>query len=158
MSSFHPLCLIIAILLAQAMAWLLHEPRLVAKVPVFCIIGVKPLLRNGNAPMSVSTGAVHLLLHLHSRLEVRMHTTSCTTPADPRCCQVLIRADDLDEHAAAAAQGGAAVRSEVEDHIDGSDTSVLWEVSGVMRPGEQINNAFCRRAAGYRFSGAWPTV
>ena len=52
------------------MAWLLHEPRLVAKVPVFCIIGVKPLLRNGDAPLSVSIGAVHLLTHLHSRLEV----------------------------------------------------------------------------------------
>ena len=31
------------------MAWLLHEPRLIAKVPVFCIIGVKPLLRNNLA-------------------------------------------------------------------------------------------------------------
>jgi len=55
----------------QSMAWLLHEPRLLAKVPVFCIIGVKPLLRNGDAPLSVSIGAVHLLTHLHSRLEVR---------------------------------------------------------------------------------------
>jgi hypothetical protein len=53
------------------MAWLLHEPRLVAKVPVFCIIGVKPLLRNPLAPLSVSVGAVHLLTHLHGRLEVR---------------------------------------------------------------------------------------
>ena len=54
----------------EAMAWLLHEPRLIAKVPVFCIIGVKPLLRNSLAPLSVSIGAVHLLTHLHSRLEV----------------------------------------------------------------------------------------
>jgi hypothetical protein len=53
------------------MAWLLHEPRLVAKVPVFCIIGVRPLLRNPQAPLSVSVGAVHLLTHLHGRLEVR---------------------------------------------------------------------------------------
>jgi hypothetical protein len=52
------------------MAWLLHEPRLVAKVPVFCIIGVRPLLRNPQAPLSVSVGAVHLLTHLHGRLEV----------------------------------------------------------------------------------------
>lgn len=52
------------------MAWLLHEPRLIAKVPVFCIIGVKPLLRNNLAPLSVSIGAVHLLTHLHGRLEV----------------------------------------------------------------------------------------
>jgi hypothetical protein len=54
----------------KAMAWLLHEPRLIAKVPVFCIIGVKPLLKNTAAPLSVSLGAVHLLTHLHSRLEV----------------------------------------------------------------------------------------
>jgi hypothetical protein len=54
------------------MAWLLHEPRLVAKVPVFCIIGVRPLLRNPQAPLSVSVGAVHLLTHLHGRLEVRV--------------------------------------------------------------------------------------
>jgi hypothetical protein len=26
------------------MAWLLHEPRLRAEVPVFCIVGLKPLL------------------------------------------------------------------------------------------------------------------
>lgn len=52
------------------MAWLLHEPRLVAKVPVFCIIGVRPLLKNPLAPLSVSVGAVHLLTHLHGRLEV----------------------------------------------------------------------------------------
>lgn len=59
-----------SVLLLQSMAWLLHEPRLVAKVPVFCIIGVKPLLRNQQAPLSVSIGAVHLLTHLHGRLEV----------------------------------------------------------------------------------------
>jgi hypothetical protein len=52
------------------MAWLLHEPRLLSKVPVFCIIGVEPLLLNIKAPTSVSIGAVQLLLLLHSRLEV----------------------------------------------------------------------------------------
>ena len=54
----------------EVMAWLLHEPRLLAKVPVFCILGVRPLLANQAAPTSVSEGAVHLLSHLHSRLEV----------------------------------------------------------------------------------------
>lgn len=54
----------------ETMAWLLHEPRLIAKVPVFCIVSIKPLLHNHEAPLSVSIGAVHLLTHLHSRLEV----------------------------------------------------------------------------------------
>ncbi|KAJ1390138.1 hypothetical protein B484DRAFT_439804, partial [Ochromonadaceae sp. CCMP2298] len=53
----------------ESMAWLLHEPRLIAKVPVFCIIGVRPLVYNVHAPLSVSIGAVQLLMHLHSRLE-----------------------------------------------------------------------------------------
>lgn len=52
------------------MAWLLHEPRLRAEVPVFCVVGVKPLLCNNQSPVSVSVGAVHLLTHLHTRLEV----------------------------------------------------------------------------------------
>ena len=55
----------------EAMAWLLHEPRLRAEVPVFCVVGVKPLLCNHRAPVSVSVGAVQLLTHLHTRLEVR---------------------------------------------------------------------------------------
>lgn len=54
----------------EAMAWLLHEPRLRAEVPVFCIVGLRPLLCNTRAPESVSVGAVHLLTHLHTRLEV----------------------------------------------------------------------------------------
>ena len=58
----------------QSMAWLLHEPRLIAKVPVFCIIGVKPLLRNQQAPLSVSIGAVHLLTHLHTHLAYIYHS------------------------------------------------------------------------------------
>lgn len=82
------------------MAWLLHEPRLVAKVPVFCIIGVKPLLRNNLAPLSVSIGAVHLLTHLHGRLEV------------------LIK-DDNDDGAA---------DGDYDEHLD-SETPILWEVS-----------------------------
>lgn len=52
------------------MAWLVHEPRLRAEVPVFCVQAVKPLLINRHAPASVAVGAIHLLLHLHSRLEV----------------------------------------------------------------------------------------
>lgn len=56
----------------EVMAWLLHEPRLIANVPVFCIIAVKPLVRNKDAPTFVSIGAVRLLKYLHSRLEVRL--------------------------------------------------------------------------------------
>lgn len=52
------------------MAWLLHEPRLLAKVPVFCILSINPLVKNTSAPLSVSVGAVRLLTHLHARLEV----------------------------------------------------------------------------------------
>jgi hypothetical protein len=62
-------CLLI-VFVAQVVAWLLQEPRLVAKVPVFCIIVVKPLLENQLVPTTVSVGAVRLLKHLHSRLEV----------------------------------------------------------------------------------------
>lgn len=52
------------------MAWLLHEPRLRAEVPVFCVVAIKPFLRNASVPLPVSVGAVQLLSHLHSRLEV----------------------------------------------------------------------------------------
>ncbi len=74
LKSFEVSCCIFvcpSLIMPQAMAWLLHEPRLIAKVPVFCIIGVQPLVRNQLAPATVSIGAVQLLLHLHSRLEVK---------------------------------------------------------------------------------------
>ena len=54
----------------ETMAWLLHEPRLRAEVPVFCVVAVKPLLKNIKVPVPVSIGAVNLLYHLHTRLEV----------------------------------------------------------------------------------------
>lgn len=54
----------------EIMAWILHEPRLVAEVPVFCLAGVKPLLCNSRIPASVSVAAAQLLYHLHLRLEV----------------------------------------------------------------------------------------
>lgn len=37
---------------------------------MFCVVGIKPLLCNNAAPLAVSVGAVHLLTHLHARLEV----------------------------------------------------------------------------------------
>lgn len=54
----------------ECMAWLLHEPSLRAEVPVFCVQAIQPLLSNTSAPSSVAIGAIHLLLHLHHRLEV----------------------------------------------------------------------------------------
>ena len=54
----------------ETLAWLLHEPRLRAEVPVFCVVGIKPLLRSKGVPEAVSIGAVKLLLHLHTRLEI----------------------------------------------------------------------------------------
>lgn len=65
----------------ESMAWLLHEPRLRAEVPVFCVVAIKPLLRNAGAPESVSIGAVQLLSHLHSRLEVLTGNEKNDTPA-----------------------------------------------------------------------------
>lgn len=52
------------------MAWLLHEPRLIAEVPVFCISALEPLIKNSRTPESVSVGAVGLIVQLHHRLEV----------------------------------------------------------------------------------------
>ena len=52
------------------MAWLLHEPRLRSEVPIFCIIAIKPIIFNSASPISVATGSVQLLNHLHSRLEI----------------------------------------------------------------------------------------
>jgi hypothetical protein len=48
--------------------WLLHEPRLVANVPIFCIFAIKPLIVNQDAPATVNVGAIHLLMHLQIRL------------------------------------------------------------------------------------------
>ena len=54
----------------QSMAWLLHESRLQGEIPMFCIVGIRPLLCNNKTTISVSVGAIKLLAHLHSRLEV----------------------------------------------------------------------------------------
>ena len=37
---------------------------------MFCIVGIRPLLCNNRTTVSVSVGAIRLLTHLHSRLEV----------------------------------------------------------------------------------------
>ena len=112
------------------MAWLLHEPRLVAKVPVFCIIGVKPLLCNPAAPLSVSIGAVHLLTHLHGRLEV----IACWI-----CDSCLIRCflgNSIFLNFYCCSNEKVLIRDDKEDYVDcdfeegtlDGDTPILWEV------------------------------
>ena len=59
----------------QSMAWLLHEPRLTAEVPLSIVVGLKPLLCNNHVPMTVSIGTVKLLISLHHRLEVIANST-----------------------------------------------------------------------------------
>ena len=59
-----------AVKVFESLAWLLHEPRLRANVPLTVTQCVVPLVLNRRAPSTVSTGAVQLLLRLHERLEV----------------------------------------------------------------------------------------
>jgi hypothetical protein len=54
----------------EVMTWLLHEPRLKAEVPVFCVSGIRPLLQNAHLSASLSRGVIQLLMNLHDRLEV----------------------------------------------------------------------------------------
>lgn len=51
------------------MSWLLQEPRLVANIPVFSIIAIKPLITNAKCHTFVSEGAVQLMMYVLSRLE-----------------------------------------------------------------------------------------
>jgi hypothetical protein len=55
----------------ESMAWMLHESRLQGEIPMFCTVGIRPLLCNTRTTISVSVGAIKLLTHLHSRLEVQ---------------------------------------------------------------------------------------
>jgi hypothetical protein len=83
----------------ESMAWLIHEPNLRAEVPVFCVQAVIPLVLNPNAPDSVAIGALHLLLHLHGRLEVLLkdsESASEGTPALWESCWIpILRAISL---------------------------------------------------------------
>ncbi len=53
---------------------MLHEPRLIANVPVFCIVAIKPLIGNIRSTEFVANGAIKLLMYLHTRLEVGSKT------------------------------------------------------------------------------------
>ena len=64
----------------ETIAWLLHEPRLRAEVPVSCVVGIKPLLNHTGVPSCVSVGAIQLLFHLHTRLEVLVTAESNVLP------------------------------------------------------------------------------
>eukprot|EP00596_Hydrurales_sp_CCMP1899_P004941 CAMPEP_0119047238 /NCGR_PEP_ID=MMETSP1177-20130426/51980_1 /TAXON_ID=2985 /ORGANISM="Ochromonas sp, Strain CCMP1899" /LENGTH=1905 /DNA_ID=CAMNT_0007021581 /DNA_START=110 /DNA_END=5824 /DNA_ORIENTATION=- len=94
----------------ESMAWLLHESRLQGEIPMFCIVGIRPLLCNSKAPISVSVGAIKLLSHLHSRLEVLF-----TNEDD--YVQVGVQESDL----------SPILGINDQDHDQDSDTPVLWE-------------------------------
>jgi hypothetical protein len=94
----------------ESMAWLLHEPRLRAEVPVFCIVALKPLLLTSTAPLSVSTGAVQLLTHLHTRLEVLIKDGDSSAPKKP---SVDHGSEDSEENGA----------------HDDDDAPFIWEVT-----------------------------
>jgi hypothetical protein len=82
----------------ETLAWLLHEPRLIASVPVFCVIAIQPLVTNVRAQSFVSLGAVSLLKYLHTRLEVLVTDLSHTS------------GDDLD----------------IDHHVDGGVWKKCW--------------------------------
>jgi len=73
------------------------------------------LLRNQSAPLSVSIGAVHLLTHLHGRLEVLIKD-------DGEDC---LDCEDYD----------------IDDHHNEGDTPILWEVR--MRASLQTSSFQC---------------
>ncbi len=53
----------------QIMSWLLQEPRLVANIPVFSVMALRPLVSIVKCVAFVSEGAIQLLLYMLSRLE-----------------------------------------------------------------------------------------
>lgn len=57
----------------QCLVWLLHEERLRAEIPIFCVHAIWPHLENAVSPLSIRLGCIQLLLLLHSRLEVIMN-------------------------------------------------------------------------------------
>ena len=67
----------------ESIAWLLHEPRLRAEVPLFCISALDPLLGNATVPLTVSLGALQLLCQLHSRQEVLFKDANSDGPYRP---------------------------------------------------------------------------
>lgn len=87
----------------ETLAWLLHEPRLIASVPVFCVVAIQPLVTNPAAPGFVSVGAVNLLKYLHARLEGLIADVSTLDPAATTTSSGTGGHDDSD---IASADGG----------------------------------------------------
>ena len=96
----------------EVMAWLIHEPRLRGEVPVFSLIGVRPLLTNSNAHDSIAIGAIELLTHLHSRLEVLVKSDGMN----------LISEDSTE--VSSCRSGNEASRSSSDGSVD---SPALWE-------------------------------
>jgi hypothetical protein len=104
------------------MAWLLHEPRLIASVPVFCIIAVKPLVFNRQAPIFVSTGAVKLLKYLHTRLEALIQ--------DQKPTSSLSGSSQSSNNRKNMVHSGSHHEDEFEDNTALNETSAaVWKVS-----------------------------
>ena len=99
------------------MAWLIHEPRLRAEVPVFCVTGIRPLLRNLRAPVSVSVGGIQLLTHLHNRLEVNIMLYFIFNLLIYEHLKVLV-----------VESNGALIEVDTNGDMT-DDTPLLWEVS-----------------------------
>lgn len=103
----------------EVIAWLLHEPRLLANVPVFIIIAIRPLLCNTRVPIPVSLGAINLVCHLHSRLEVLVPEDSVDDSGDANGKNTVV---------VATVANGVTVDDVHDRDGDGDgDTPVLWE-------------------------------
>jgi len=109
----------------EAMAWLLHEPRLRAEVPLICVSGIRPLVTNKYAPIAVSIGAVQLLMHLHGRVEV------LATDAAIALSNQSVDIDGYDNDATAASNANAslsAAQSAQQALVSKyNSNAVLWE-------------------------------
>lgn len=147
----------------ETMVWLLHEPRLRAEVPVFCVVVIKPLLRSKGVPEAVSIGAVKLLMQLHTRLEILVKDKpdegategkpviweSCWTPILSALTEGV-----ADDRAAVRRHSTLALSSAMADkHVLMVPASVLADILGnILMPaglllGERLVEA-CRQGEG----------
>lgn len=98
----------------EVMAWLIHEPRLRGEVPVFSLSGVRPLLTNSEAHASIAIGAIDLLTHLHSRLEV------------------LVSIEDENSNSGISNKISRAADFAHNEMHDENNSSALWEVLKIL--------------------------
>ena len=102
---------------------------------MFCVVGVKPLLCNPRAPASVSAGAVHLLTHLHTRLEVLVKDEDVAASAAAAASAAPSNKSSSSSFASSwglsssssSSSSSSATTSSAGDSGDGGDAPVLWE-------------------------------